>query len=495
MLGVDTDTATLTDGWCQSFLADYETTQSIRGEELLNETVQRDGSYRGTPRESISALLITLATADEIALRKDDQYITEPEAIGRSVRNKTNLTDIQIRFESLGGLDPDQIRETVQTIMGEPPVGSDPDAWLSELAEWINNNSVLVRSALRGVSREFDENASLDALDDATTPALSGEALETEDLGSDKIETQAERFARAKEIFQPDADDETLWDQFNEQKSEMQRLHPGADVSAEMQAVSGGTEIPDGEQLQELIEDANDHRQDVVQTQYERITGETPTDMEPESIVSSLSTWLFAHDGSSKETADRVSVEFDGVSIDALYELFELAWDGDSFGEADLVNPTVIQQAKRYETARRLLEASGGEDSLWSQLRDAAKQLDEEYPTHPITSEIKDTLSQSQPPSVDEVEQLIEDAEDPFKIEERLAELAVELQAEYPDHDLTDVVVDAVEGDSSPSEDRMSELIKEAERLLGGSIEKLRKIRETMDDLPDGSVVMIDLVN
>jgi hypothetical protein len=492
MLGVDTDTATLTDGWCQSFLADYETTQSIRGEELLSETVQRGGSYRGTPRESISALLITLATANEIALRKDDEYITDPEAIGRAVRNKTNLTDIQIRFESLDGIDPDQIRETVQTITGEAPVGSDPDAWLSELAEWVTDNSVLVRSALRGVSREFDEAASLDALENAITPALSGEALETEDFASEDIETQAERFARAKELFQPDGDDETLWDQFTERKAEMQRLHPGADVTADMQAIAGGTDIPDGERLQELLDEADGHREAVVRNQYERITGETPSDEQPESIVSSLSTWLFAHDGTSKETADRVSVEFEGVSIDALYELFELAWDGDSFTEAELVTPTVIQQAQRYETARRLLVAASGEDSLWSQLRDASKRLENEYPTHPVTTEIEDTLSRSQPPGVDEVEQLIEAAENPFKLEDRLAELAEELQSEYPDHELTADVVAAVEGDSSPSDNRMSELIEEAEQLLEGDSRQLRKIRETIDDLPDGSIVMID---
>jgi len=67
-------------------------------------------------------------------------------------------------------------------------------------------------------------------------------------------------------------------------------------------------------------------------------------------VVSSLATWLYAHDGSSKETADRVAVEFDGVTIDDLYELFETAWNGDSFSEEDLVDPTVVQQAKRVQT-------------------------------------------------------------------------------------------------------------------------------------------------
>jgi len=120
-LGVDTDRAELADGWCQEFLDEYENTQSLRAEDLLSQTVQRGGTYRGTPQESISALLITLATANKIALRRDDEYVTEPDEIGRAVRNKTNLTDVQIRFESIGDTDPEQTRETVETLIGKEP--------------------------------------------------------------------------------------------------------------------------------------------------------------------------------------------------------------------------------------------------------------------------------------------------------------------------------------------------------------------------------------
>ena len=38
----------------------------------------------------------------------------------------------------------------------------------------------------------------------------------------------------------------------------------------------------------------------------------------------------------------------------------------------------------------------------------------------------------------------------------------------------------------------MGELIEEAEQLLDGVDEQLRRIRETVDDLPDGSVMMIE---
>ena len=491
-LGVDTDREELVDGWCQEFLDDYENTQSLRGEDLLAQTVQRGGKYRGTPRESIAALLITLATANEIALRRDDEYITEPEEIGRAVRNKTNLSGVQIRFDIvIDGFDPDQIRETIRTLMDESPEGSDPDAWLSELAEWVDENSVLVKRVLRGVSREFGEGASLDELEDALEPALGGEALETEDFTTDTVEGQAERFARARGLFRPDKDDTTLWEGFSDRTAEMQRLHPGADVTGDMQSIAGGGDVPDAERLRALIDEADAHRQRVVREQYERITGETPPDEEPESVVSSLVTWLYAHDGSSKEIADRVSVEFEGVTIDDLYDLFETAWEGGSFSEEELVDPSVVQQAERYKRARRLLESAGSEASLWSQLRDSSSRLEEEYPNHPVTSDVEETLSRSQPPNVDEVEQLLDEAENPFEINKRLTELAEELQAEYPGHKTTEMVVDATEREEELDDGRVSELIEESERLLEDVNKQLRQIREEIDDLKDGSVLLI----
>ena len=491
-LGVDTDRAELADGWCQEFLDEYEDTQSLRAEDLLTQTVQRGGTYRGTPQESISALLITLATANKIALRRDDEYITEPDEIGRAVRNKTNLTDVLVRFESLDGIDPDQIRETVETLIGEEPDGTEPDAWLSELATWVDENSVMVKRVLRGVSREFGEGASLDELETALQPALGGESLETDDFASDEIARQSERFARARGLFRSMEDGDPLWEQFSQRTTEMQRLYPGADITGKMQDIVGGDEVPDADRLRATIDEADTHRRTVVREQYERITGESPAKEEPESVVSSLATWLYAHDGSSKETADRVAVEFDGVTIDDLYELFETAWNGDSFSEEDLVDPTVVQQAKRYKRARGLLEASGSEASIWSQLREASERLEEEHPNHPVTTDVNEMLSRSQPPSVDEVEQLLDDAENPFEVDQRLEELANELQSEYPDHDLTQEVVDAVEGTSPPSEERVGELIEDAEQLLDGVDEQLRRIRETMNELPDGSVMMIE---
>jgi uncharacterized protein with PIN domain len=93
---------------------------------------------------------------------------------------------------------------------------------------------------------------------------------------------------------------------------------------------------------------------------------------------------------------------------------------------------------------------------------------------------------------VDEVEHLLEEAENPFAVDERLAELADELRIEYPDHELTATVVAAVEGERPPSDERVGVLIEESEQLLKSVDEQLRQIRETMDSLEDGSVVLVE---
>ncbi|WP_252697948.1 hypothetical protein [Natronosalvus vescus] len=492
MLGVDTPNGDFGEGWCQDFLDAYDTRQSLRAEDLLAETVQRGGKYRGTPRESIAALLITLATANKIALKRDDEYLTDPKAIGRAVRNKTKLVNVTIRFESLEGIDPDQIRSIVTTLTGTSPSGSDPDAWLAELGEWANEHSVLVKRTLRGVRREFGDEALVDALYEALEPALSGEPLATEDFASDEVEKQAKRFAHATDLFRPDESSETLWDRFTDQTAEMQRLHSGADITGEMQSIVASDDVPSSERLRATLDDADAHRRTVVREQYTRIIGEIPDEDEPEQVVSSLVTWLFTHDESSKEIADQVSVEFEGVQIDELYALLERAWDGDTFTEAELVDSSVIDQTKRYANARQLLAGTAGEPSLWSKLRDASRRLEEDYPNHPTTKKVQSTLVRSRPPSFDEVEQLLEEAKNPFELYERLGDLAEELQAEYPGHETTEVVVGAVEATEPPRDERLLELIEEAEQILEGTGEQLRQIRELMGELEDGSTVLIE---
>ena len=491
--GVDLDNATIVDGLCRDFLDKYDTQQSLRAEELLAETVQRGGDYRGTPRESIAAMLIMLAAANEIALRRDGEYLTDPSEIGRAVRNKTNLTDVQIRFESID--DPDQIqrvRRITTTLVGHSVSGDEPDAWLAELREWAESNSVHVKRVIRGVRREFAADASLGELEAALDPAFSGDDLDTDAFSVATVETQAERFARASDLFQSADDESALWERFTDRKTQMQRLYPSATVTDEMEALAGGEDVPAADDLRAKLDDAEAHRQAVVNDQYERVTGGRPSEDDTAGVVASLGTWLETHEEHSRETVERVVDEFEAVALEKLRDLFETAWAGGDVSEADLVGSEVREQAKQYAVARRLLASPDGGVSLWSELRDAADRLEAEHPSHPVTSDVQSALERSQPPSVDDVEQLLDEAENPFEVEERLAELAEELQAEYPDHDTTEELTEAVESEGLPTDDRVRELLDDAEQLLEGGSKQLREFREAVDDLDDGSTVIVE---
>lgn len=200
MLGVDTSDRRIGDsGWCREFIDEYEPQSAVDVETLLQQTRTANGEYRGTPQESIAALLITLATSNEtVALKQDTDYVTEPPAIGRQVRTKSGLTSLQIRF-GVDTINPKEIRTVVSTVLGNDPDGDDPDEWVAELAAWVDEQSVLLKRTFKGVSREFD--VSLDALENALSPAYSGGEITTSDLVEDGVKSDAKTFADARELF------------------------------------------------------------------------------------------------------------------------------------------------------------------------------------------------------------------------------------------------------------------------------------------------------
>ena len=490
MLGVDLEQRTFVEGWCRSFLSDYDDHQTLRAEALLDQTVQRGGHYRGTPRESIAALLITLVAASEISLSRDGEFITDLGTVGRAVRNKTSLTDLQIRFDVVVDGDPERIRSVVTTLTGEEPARDDPDAWITTLATWIDEHSTAVKRTIRGVNREFDDAASMDELEAAIKPAFEGESLDAGDLGDEVIETQAKRFARARVLFEAE-EGESLWARFSGRAKEMQRLHPSAAVTSRMQSALGGSDVPEADRLEQLLGEAEAHRRRVACEQYNHLTSEDPPDDSPEEITSALGEWLRDHEAHVRDIVDRIEAEFDGIELDALSDVFETAWSGDEIKEHDLVDSSTVQQTKGYLAGRKLLEpteASG--EVLWQQLRDRANLLESEYSGYPATERVNDLLGSTTPPSMDEVRACLGATEPPFELEQRLAELAEELRESYPNHEVTERVEAVLVGGGSQTEAEMIALVEEAEELLSED-DQLERLREMLDDLGDGSVVLI----
>jgi hypothetical protein len=492
MLGVDTATAEVADaGWCREFIETYEAQQSVDVETLLQQTRTANGDYRGTPQESIAALLITLATSNEsVALKQDTEFVSDPAAIGRHVRTKGGLTSLRVRF-GVEIIDPKTVRELVTTVLGDQPSGDGPDEWMGKLGQWIDENSATVKRTLKGASREFD--VPLSAFEATVDPALGGEELSTSDLGSeDDLETileDAKTFADARELFGVSEDGTTLWERFSDELDTMTSLYPNASITASMRATAEGETVPSVSTVESRLADANGHRVDETSAQYRRITGETVADSDPKAICADLSAWLRSNEDDVRGIVDGATDEFDDVVLGDLEDVFEAVWTGGELSEGDVVDSAVVQQAETYEQVRDLLDDSDG-SSLWAQLRAAGEELREEYPKSPTTESVGTTLAASRPPSARRVRQLIERAKDPITGGDAWAELqmvAETLRQELPNADVTDAVTAAVDADERPSEEAVNELLSGSKKVL----ERIQSVKQQLDGLEDGSIVLL----
>jgi len=496
MLGVDTDVAKITDtGWCREFIDEYESQKSVDVETLLQQTQTANADYRGTPQESIAALLITLATSNEsVALKQDTEYVTDPAAIGRQVRTKGGLTSLQIRF-GVEIIDPKTVKALVTTVLDDEPTGEGPDEWLGELGAWVEENSASVKRTLKNASREFD--VELEAFEATVEPALSGEELSTSNLGSEddleRVLKEANTFADARELFESGPDEKALWERFSNELETMTSLYPNASITASMQATAESDAVPSVATVESRLQDAEGHRIDEISAQYRRITGDTTTASAPGDVCDELTTWLRSNKDEVQSILNAATDEFGDVVLNDLEALFETVWDGEDASERDVVNSSVIQQTETYKQVRELVDDTGGE-SLWSQLQAAGEELRDDHPNSPTTDAVERALDSSRPPSERRVRQLLERANDPQppgadgEAWAELQAVAEELRQELPNANVTDEVTTVVDADDRPSEDRVTELLSDANTVLG----RIRAANETLDELEDGDIVLIE---
>ncbi|MCO8245353.1 hypothetical protein [Haladaptatus sp. AB643] len=485
MLGVDTSSTEISDtGWCREFTDEYESQTAVDVETLLQQTRTANGDYRGTPQESIAALLITLATSNEkVALKQDTDYVTDPTSIGRQVRTKGGLTSLQVRF-GVDTVNPKEIRKVVSTVLGHDPEGSDLDAWVAELASWVEANSVLVKRTFKGVSREF--GVSLDSLETVLEPAYSGDDFTTSELVEDDVQSEAETFADARELFAVEDGEKALWEQFTATLDLLEELYPSATITSRMQTTAESGSVPTKSTVNSRLADATGHRVDELTTQYRRVTGERCDVSNPEGICAELTKWIRENESVIQTLLNDVTATFDSISSGNLESVFEVAWGGDEIEERELVGSSIEQQLEDFEKGRDILR---GDPSLWSQLEARYKTLHTEYLESPTTRSVKTALDASRPPSIEEVQRLIDmpiiGGDDVWG---DLRHIAEELRQELPNTNVTNEVTAFVDANDRPTDKRATELLDEAEELLA----RMRKIREALDDVEEGSIVLIE---
>ena len=487
MLGVDTSTAEIADtGWCREFIDEYEPQTAVDVETLLQQTRTANGDYRGTPQESLAALLVTLATSNEkVALKRDTDYVTEPTAIGQQVRTKGGLTSLQVRF-GVDTLNPKEIKAVVSTVLGHAPRGNDPDEWVTELKSWTQDNSVHVKRTFKGVSREFD--VSLDTLEAVLSPAYNGGDITPSELIEDSVQSEAETFANSRDLFAKDDGGKSLWEQFSDTLETLKSSYPDATITSRMQTTAESGSVPTKETVSTRISDATGHRADELSAQYRRITGVTTDASAPDGICADFTDWIRENESQVTALLDEATDTFDGISFDDLESMFETGWGDCQIDESELVAATVRQQAETYEKVRELLS---GDPSLWSELNSTRDTLRSEHPDSPTTEAVETVLGASRPPTPERVRQLIKEAKKPRTggdIWADLQAIAEELRQELPNADVTDEITALVDDDDRPTDERASELLDEAEELLS----RIRKVREQLDSTEDGCIVMIE---
>jgi hypothetical protein len=168
--------------------------------------------------------------------------------------------------------------------------------------------------------------------------------------------------------------------------------------------------------------------------------------------------------------------------------MFEAVWNDNEITEGELVESSMRQQAEDYEKIRDLLE---GEPNPWSNLQSAYDDLQTNHPDSPTTESVGTVLNASRPPSLQRVQQLIEEAKDPRTggdIWADLQAIAEELRQELPNASVTDDVTGLVDVDDRPTDERATELLEEAEELLA----RIREVRDALDDVDEGSIVLIE---
>jgi len=496
LLGVDTAAAALADeGWAAAFIDRYESQKAVDVETVLQQTRTANGDYRGTPQESIAALLVTLATANEdVALKRDTEYVTDPAEIGRAVRTKGGLTSLQVQFD-IDIPEPKKLRALARTVVGSSLSGSGPDEWMAELGEWTTANSMAIKRTVSAAEREF--GVDLDALGAVLRPALQGEPLSTSTVQSgtdlDAAVDDAETFRVAWGLFVPEAGGESLWDRFEAALDDLESLGIDETLAARMRKTASASTVPSVDTVEARVEDAREARVDHLAEQYRRLTGDAPSRERPEALCAELADRLREDERGVRDVLERGEAEFEAVSFDALDDVLTAVWSGEAPDEADLADDALVAETETYETCRELFAAGGGE-SRWASLRTAHDRLRADHAESPTTDSVAVTLGAAVPPAPREVDRLLEEAADPRpprpdgELWKTLQERGNELRAELPNADVTDDVTAALEAEERPAEARVEALVDDAETLL----DRVRTVREALDGLDDESIVLIE---
>jgi len=120
-----------------------------------------------------------------------------------------------------------------------------------------------------------------------------------------------------------------------------------------------------------------------------------------------LTEWIRENESVVQALLDDATATFDGISLDDLEAVFEMAWNDGEIGEGELVAAAVRQQAEAYEKVRDLL---GGEKTRGAVAVGIRRSPGRATGLTDDGISWETVLGSSRLPSIQRVRQLIEEA-------------------------------------------------------------------------------------
>lgn len=256
-LGVDTVSRTVETGWAQTFLNTFGEGQLVTGADLLHAIEQPQGYFLGTSRDALTALVLCLATARRIQLRRQGEPLQRPDEMGRAVRTKADLERITVKLEP--PVDEDELSrlQGVHAALLGGATPEAPDEIIAAVSTWARAHLPAVQQVNRTLQSTFYQ-LHLNDLEQVLAQAVRGETLDKSSLATEAVHEQAQHFAAAKELFQGDLADQ--WSRFVDERTALRTDHAGSYVTQRLNVVTEKHALPSSEDLRVLIDEAERYR-------------------------------------------------------------------------------------------------------------------------------------------------------------------------------------------------------------------------------------------
>jgi hypothetical protein len=413
LLGVDREERALKpDGWVEEFFSRYAETDYVDGEELLNRIEGPGGDHLGTPFETLQALVLVAATGRRVTLRQQGKAVLDARTMGRMVRNKTALERITLR-----PVPPDdyaqseEMEHLYETLTDDPAGDVSPAELLEKLGAWARDGVGRIREVDRSLRRGTVACARLTALEEALSPAESGEELREEDLADDQVLAQAREFALARRYFEGDLED--LWRELEDTAKVLEHSYASAPVARRIHRHIAQPGLPEPKTVRALLERAREARRERLTVLYEVLLKDTPAQASLDEANRALRRGLL-------EEADHLAEEVEALrdQLDRRFEVPVLREVLGRLGGADeevsrevVESEELLAEARRIERARDLTRDSGEDGSLWRQFSTAVGKLEDDHPDSPLLRQCRRILDGTTLPEPERVQDLIEQAE------------------------------------------------------------------------------------